>query len=495
MPRNDGTRGPADMNLTASVALVDQLQRAVARQNRDGVVGSIRQLLAKRVPMGAQWQQIAFMASDYGELTLSRRAMERYVEAAGKTPVAQYQQAGLLVRNGALKDAYALLNALPQDAPDPAVNAYSRGAAAVVVDEASRARELLERATQLRPELAQAWLPLSTLIDFAEEPVWMDRLLTAGRQLTNAPPGVRAAHCYALGKAYIDQGEHKLAFEAFATGGQLKKIDDKYDRERDRASADAATRGYDAQSIAAVARQQRENTGRSIFVTGLPRSGTTLVEQILASHSAVSDGAEINRLRMLAREVGGQDHAALSRHVAEHGTAPAARLWLHWLRERFPRPGRVIDKSVDTSRYLGLAAALLPEAPVIWMTRNTLDCAWSCFRTHFMAGVPWSHDLEDIAYHFRLEDQLLQEWQPILGERLLVVPYEDLVADPTSWIRRILGHCGLPEQPAVFAPHENRRPVMTSSVLQVRRPINGQAIGSAEPYRESLQPFLKAYEA
>lgn len=495
MPRNDGTRGAADTNLTASVALVDQLQRALAQQNREGIVHSIRQLLAKRAPMGVQWQQIAFMASDYGELTLSRRAMERYVEAAGKTPVAQYQQAGLLVRNGALEDAYALLNALPRDVPDPAVNAYSRGAAAVVVDEASRARELLERATQLRPGLAQAWLPLSTLINFAAEPAWVDRLVAAGRQVANAPPSVRAVYYYALGKAYVDRGEHKLAFEAFATGGQLKKVDDKYDRGRDRASAEAATRGYDAQGIAALASQQRENTGRSIFVTGLPRSGTTLVEQILASHSAVSDGAEINRLRMLAREIGGPDHAALSRHVTEHGTASAARLWLHWLRERFPKPGRVVDKSVDTSRYLGLATALLPEAPVIWMTRNPLDCAWSCFRTHFIAGVPWSHDLEDIAHHFRLESQLLRQWQPILGERLLVVPYEDLVADSVSWIGRILRHCGLSEQPAVFAPHENRRPVLTSSVMQVRRPINGQAIGSAEPYRAFLQPFLEAYEA
>src|SRR5690606_37296063 len=122
--------------------------------------------------------------------------------------------------------------------------------------------------------------------------------------------------------------------------------------------------------------------------TGLPQWGTTLVEQILTSHSAVSDVGEINRLRMLAREIGGASHDALGRHITEHGTGPAARLWDHWLRERFPAPGRIVDKSIDSGRFLGLAAALLPEAPLIWVTRDPLDRAWSCFRTHFLAGVP-----------------------------------------------------------------------------------------------------------
>ena len=252
-------------------------------------------------------------------------------------------------------------------------------------------------------------------------------------------------------------------------------------------------RGYDAEAIAGVAGQQREPTARTIFVSGLPRSGTTLVEQILTSHSAVSDGGEINRLPLLAREIGGAAFPALAGHVARHGAAGAARLWAHWMQERFPAAGRIVDKSMETSRFLGLAAAVLPEAPIVWLRRDPLDCAWSCFRTHFLAGVPWSHDLADIAFRFRLEEQLMARWEAILGDRLLVVPYEALVADPGSWIRRILGHCGLAEEPQVFAPHANPRPVATSSVMQVRRPINRAGVGSAEPYRRFLAPFLEAY--
>lgn len=443
--------------------------------------------------MGAQWRQLAQIAADHGELSLSRKAMELFVDTSGDDPLARYQQAGLLAQGGAMREAQAVLTALPEDVPDPAVNAYSRGTAALALGELEKARELLERAARLRPGLGQAWLPLSTLVDFADEPEMAERMVAAGCLMEQAPPAVRAIHCFALGKAYADLGEHALAFAAVAQGGQLKKAEPVYDRASDRSGAEEAVLGYDAAGIAAVAGEQDEPSGRPLVVTGLPRSGTTLVEQILTSHSEVSDGGEINRLRMLAREIGGASHAALSRHVARHGPGSPARLFRHWLDERFPAPGRIVDKSMDSSRFLGLAAALLPQAPLVWLQRDPLDCAWSCFRTHFLAGVPWSYDLEDIAFHFRLEDRLLVQWQEILGDRLLAVPYESLVADPGTWIRRILGHCGLTEEPQAFAPHENARPVMTSSVTQVRQPINRKGIGSAEPYRPYLEPFLEAY--
>src|SRR5690606_21573684 len=129
----------------------------------------------------------------------------------------------------------------------------------------------------------------------------------------------------------------------------------------------------------------------------------------------------------------------------------------------------------------------------IWLKRDPLDCAWSCFRTFFPVSMSWSYDLEDIAAFFRLEEQLLGRWQDILGERLLVIPYENLVARPVEWTRRILAHCGLPEEEQVFAPHETLRAVTTASVMQVRRPINRGAVGAAEPYRNFLQPFVDAY--
>jgi hypothetical protein len=345
----------------------------------------------------------------------------------------------------------------------------------------------------LHPRSGSAWLSLATLVDVAQEPDLKRRLAAMERPMENAVPDQRVAYAYALGKAYADCGEHSEAFAAVARGAEIMKTAVGYSRERDHFTAMDAMSGYDADAIAAIARRQSEPTGRAIFVMGLPRSGTTLVSQIVTSHSAVSQGAEIYRLPLLLKDVGGLSCQAVAQYVARAGVPAAARLWAHWLNERFPRPGRVVDKSLNTTRFLGLATTLLPQAPLIWMTRDPLDCAWSCFRRRFTGEAIWSYDLEDIAYHFRLEDEVLSHWRGILGDRLLVVPYESLVSEPKPWIRRILAHCDLPEEQQVFAPHENWRTVTTSSVMQVRRPIHREGIGSAQPYREYLEPFIKAY--
>jgi len=445
--------------------------------------------------MGDQWQALANFALRNGEIALARKAIELFVEAHDGAPSAQYQKAALLERAGALREAYDLMRTLPADTPDPASNAYSRGTAALFLGDLEEARAQLERATSLRPDLGAAWLSLATCADLASEPALAERIFAAQPHMMRAPPAERAAYFYAAGKARADLGEHEPAFMAFSRGAQTMKPLTAYDRATDRRHAEESLHGYSADGVAAIARRQVSPTARSIFVTGPPRSGTTLVQQILTSHSGVSGAGELGRLPLLADDIGGHAFPALHAWVEARGAAPAADLWEHWLKELFPAPGRAVDKSIDTTRFIGLTAALLPEAPLIWLCRDPLDCAWSCFRTFFIAAMPWSYDLEDIAFHLRIEAALRERWQDILGDRLLVVPYEALVDDPSGWTRRILGHCGLSEEPQAFVPHERARTVTTASVMQVRRPVSRAAVGSAAPYREFLQPFIAAYGA
>ncbi|KPL68546.1 hypothetical protein SZ64_10775 [Erythrobacter sp. SG61-1L] len=427
-------------------------------------------------------------------MTLARRALDMFTQGANDNSMATFQKAGLLAEIGIWQDAYELMSALPEAVPDRASNAYSRGTSALYVGETEQARDLLELATDLRPHSGTAWHSLATLIDFAAEPELAGRLLAAGQALRSGSPIDQASYLYAVGKVHADRGDHAPAFAAFAEGARRMKAIAPYSRERDRIGAQEAVNGFTAGRIAELGVGQREATDRTIFVMGLPRSGTTLVEQILTSHSAVSDGGEINRLGLFVKDVEGVSCDALARYAAAEGVSEIARLWHHWLDERFPGSGRIVDKTNNSSRLLGFAAAFLPQAPLIWLRRDPLDCAWSCFRTCFMHRIPWSYDLEDIAFHFQLEDALMARWQEILGDRLLVVSYESLVTQPDIWIRRILQHCELTEEPQVFAPHENRRTVTTSSVMQVRKPINRAGIGVAQPYREYLAPFIQAYE-
>jgi hypothetical protein len=480
--------------LTAALQIVAQIQPALARQDYARLRSAIGELVALRAPLGEQWQALAQLAADIGEIVLARAAIDLFVESAGATDAALYQKTALLARAELWREADALLQTLPESVPDPLANAYSRGIAALNLGRSDEARGRLEQVLAALPQSGTAWLALSMATDLASEPALAERLVAAERGMDRAQPGDRAAYYYALGSLLAARGEHAAAFGAFAQGAHRMKAVARFDRAADRRQAEDAVRGYDAARIAELARMQSEPTGRTIFVTGLPRSGTTLLEQALTAHSAMAGGAEIGALAVLANEVGGASCAALAGCIERGGAPDAARLWHRWLDERFGADARAVDKSVDTSRYLGLVAALLPDAPLVWITRDPLDRAWSCFRTNFLGGaIAWSYDLEDIAAHFRLEDHLLARWRDMLGARLLVVSYEALVSHPETEIGRILSHCGLAAEPAVFVPHENQRAVATASMAQVRRPISPRAIGSAEPYRQFLAPFVDAY--
>jgi hypothetical protein len=486
-----GTAGP---DVSTALALVGQLQPAITQGDRARLVQIIGQLVAMRAPMGEQWRQLAHLAANHGEIGLARASTDLLAEALGGGPAALYQKAGILFELGMPAEADAVMRTLPADVPDRIASAYSRGVTGVYLGKIDEARPLLESVTSARPQAGTAWLALARMTDLAGDAALTEKIFAAEAAIDRAAPLDRGAYFYALGKAHADNDNPAAAFKAFARGAQEMKAIAAYDGELDRRTATDAVHDYSVARLAALAGKQSEPTARTIFVTGPPRSGSTLVQQILTSHSAVGDAAELNMLWLLAREIGGASHDPLARFVDTHGSATAARLWHHWLDERFAATGRIVDKSIDASRYLGLVAALLPEAPLIWTTRDPLDRAWSCFSTNFSGGaLPWSYDLRDIAAHFRLEERLFGQWQQLLGDRLLVVPYEALVTDPEPWIRRILAHCRLPEEPQVFATHKNRGSVMTASVMQVRQPINRGSVGSAEPYREFLEPFRHAY--
>jgi len=233
---------------------------------------------------------------------------------------------------------------------------------------------------------------------------------------------------------------------------------------------------------------------RPIFVTGLPRSGTTLVEQIICAHSSVDDGRELGLLTHLHEDIRGNEPDDLSAYLkAGHSLDELRDTYLDLLRQRLPGDARVVDKTLRLSRGMGLLQGILPDAPLVWLRRDPLDCAWSCFRTWFGRRNDWSWTQEGIAEHFRLEDRLVDFWASELGEKILFVPYRELVEEPARWTDRISAHCGLTVEPGQYQPHKATRTVTTASAAQVREPINRKGIGSAEPYREFLGSFIDAY--
>lgn len=493
-----GLIGKVDHGMTTPrnpelLAMLARLKAALARRDRAETNRVVARLLDNQAPLGEQWRAISQLMQVSGELTLAFRAIDAFIASAANKPMARYSKVVLLTQAQRLQEAHDLLAALPADVPDPGGHAYMLGNTALTLGRIDEGRTHLLKALDHRPGWGPAWLSIATAGNLSSSSLG-DRLIADAAVAEQQGPGDLARYLYALGKLHADRGDTAAAFAAYARGAALLKAETPYNPAIDAANATSAMTGYSELSFSRHRERRAADTSRPIFVTGLPRSGTTLVEHILASHSAVSDGGELNIIQHVAVAAGGNSGDAVGRYLARGGTPDAVgALYLHLLAERFGSAGRIVDKTIDASRFMGLIATALPDAPLIWMRRDPLDNAWSCFRTFFIGGVAWSFDFADMAHHFRLEDQLMTFWKGVLGDRLLIVPFGELVENPALWTSRLLAHCGLDEEAAVYAPHLTERRVATASSLQVRRPINRDGMGVAEPYRAVMRPFIEAF--
>lgn len=475
-------------------AALDLLKRGLATQNRGDVNMGARGLLAAKAPLGRQWQPVAAALAHNGEIGLALAAMDRLVEAAGDSPLARFQRAVLLAQSGRLREAAAEVAALPANVPDPAAHLFLRGSLALNQGQHEKARPLLERAVEIRPEAGQAWLALTELMDFSTEPALADALERAWSKGAGSP-AERIPLAYALGRARHQQKRFDQAFAAFAEGAALAR-EQVAGAVAEWRSPAAAARDFPPSLIAEVAARITEDHARVIFVTGLPRSGSTLVQQILGRHPAVSAGGEeLGLFRVLGQEIGGTDAVAL-RHWLDRGNDPNAlvRLYLHLASERLGSSGRFVDKTLEASNYLGLLLALFPRAPLFWCRRDPIDNGWSAFRTYFARGVAWSLDLSEIGDRLAIEDRAFAHWSEAVPDRFLTIDQSTLVDDPESVISAIADRAGLPFDAAMLRPEEGTTQVTTASTTQVRRPIHSGGIGAAGPYRQWLAPMIAAYK-
>ena len=235
-------------------------------------------------------------------------------------------------------------------------------------------------------------------------------------------------------------------------------------------------------------------TERPVFIIGLPRSGSTLIEQVLASHPRVHGAGELTLARRIfeslpgAISYGGMPFDFLP-YLDRETTQRLANRYVNELAAVNDTADRVIDKMLDNSVYLGLIATLFPRAKLIHCRRDVRDVALSCWMTNFLE-VSWACDPDQIAQRIKLHQRLMEHWRQVLPVQVLEVDYEDLVADLETHARAIVAWCGLEWDPACLEFHKTRRPVQTSSLEQVRQPIYTSSVGRWKNYRRSLAPLF-----
>jgi tetratricopeptide (TPR) repeat protein len=353
-----------------------------------------------------------------------------------------------------------------------------------------------KRALSLVPGYAEAWWSLADLknYDFSDAEVE-----TLSRLLAQEPAGSgnEAQLAFALGKALEQRRRYPEAFAQYARGNARRRRDAPFNIGHFEQRSQRLCRFFDAPLFAARAGWGNPDPA-PIFIVGLPRSGSTLIEQILASHSAVEGTMELPNILNIVREFEdrGPGRDGYPESLQQASAAQMRLLGTRYLTETAPlRPGgraHFTDKLPNNFSHVGLIQLLLPNARIIDARRHPMDCCFSTFKQHFAEGQTFSYDLEDLGRYYRCYLQLMDHWNAVLPGKVLQVQYEDLVREPESNIRRLLDHCGLPFEPACLAFHTTRRPVRTASAEQVRQPIYTSGVGYWRCFEKELAPLRQA---
>jgi tetratricopeptide (TPR) repeat protein len=351
------------------------------------------------------------------------------------------------------------------------------------VGDRERALNLYHQALEQAPEDAEIWNDLAQIKRFTSDDADIEvmKALLSGEDLA---PEKRMFLSFALGKALEDTGEYDEAFGHLLQANQIKRADTPFELAREEQLVDQLIQTLDAQFFV-----QRMGMGvkskQPVFIIGMPRSGTTLVEQILASHSEVHGGGELETLgQVIASKVSLFPDGAEA--LSGEDFRQFGENYISRLMELAPEAQRITDKMPRNFYFIGMISVALPHARIIHCRRSPMDTCFSCFSLHFPYGQDFSYDLTSLGGYYRNYRRLMSHWHRVLPGRILDVEYEALVTDPEMQARRLIEHCGLEWQEACLEFHNSSRQVATASAAQVREPIHNRSVARWRRFGDAL---------
>ena len=355
------------------------------------------------------------------------------------------------------------------------------------------------RALEIRPSDAEAYYNLVNLHPLndgsPDSEAAFARLSGHAGALDRFPVREQSVILFAHAKALEARGETDRAFESLARANALHRSTLRFDIAGSERLAGAIEERFDPALLARL-RGAGSPSQQPVFVVGMPRSGTTLVEQILSAHPEVHGAGEIGLFPALVSRMRSRD--GLGFPSLASGLSPAdlqslADAYLQRIEQLGAGKARVVDKTVGNFELLGLIHLCLPNARIIHCRRDPRDVCVSCFATRFSGGHDYAYDLHELGRYWRRYERLMAHWKTVLPPgSVFEVDYEALVEDLEGWARRLVAHLGLPWDEACLRFHESRREVRTASFAQVRRPIYKASVGRWRRYARHLAPLLEA---
>jgi Flp pilus assembly protein TadD len=392
-----------------------------------------------------------------------------------------------LVFLGRMRDARACFAKVLKTTPRNVLALFGMGQIAAMEGRFEEAESTYRRIIELRPKMTNAWaaLPGTRKMTSADS----DWLKSAEEIASSAIHPMEEANLrFAMGKYCDDVNDFARAFQNFKRGNELlRTAAADYDRKERSRLIDESIRVYSRDAISKIG-APGSSSAKPIFVVGMPRSGTSLAEQIIASHPEAYGAGELNFWAALATKDTGLTRDALS--VA---TRPkVAEEYLRILQGFSANASRVVDKAPGNSDFLGLIYSVFPNARVIYMQRDPIDTCLSCYFQQFLTGINFAFDLSDLVHYFREHQRIMAHWREVLPRGFILdVPYEELVTDQETWSRKMINFIGLEWDARCLEFHANRRQVTTASAWQVRQKVYKSSVARWHNYEKFIGP-LKA---
>lgn len=375
------------------------------------------------------------------------------------------------------------------------------GVIELFLGELAAARIHLTRALELDPGESQVLLELVRMTPMAEpspEAAHLSAVLQdLGSRIDTLGVDRRIEVLFALAKAHEDQGQVDQAFDCLQRANAAKRARVSYERGAHRRRLLRIAEVFDASLIDRLVGSGVESA-RPIYIVGMPRSGTTLVEQILGAHPEVHGAGELTILLNLVASSRGLNGAEFPEWAAQMTSVDCAAIgqtYIDLVPAGAPSRQRTTLKRLENFEFLGLIHLCMPNSTIIHCRRDPRDTLFSCYSLLFASGNEWSYDWQDLLGYWRDHESLMTHWKAVLpAGRVLEVSYEDLVGDVEAVSRQIVAHCNVDWDSGCLDFHRSPRPVRTASATQVREPIYSRSIGRWKPFAEQLAPFLREFE-
>jgi tetratricopeptide (TPR) repeat protein len=387
-----------------------------------------------------------------------------------------------LVFLGRLRDARACFAKELKNSPRNVLALFGMGQIASMEGRFEEAESTYRRIIEIRPKMTNAWaaLPLTRKMTNADG----EWLKSVEELATSAIHPMEEANLrFAMGKYCDDVDDFARAFQNFERGNELlKTAAEDYDRKERSQLIDESIRIYSRDAISKIG-TAGSSSAKPVFVVGMPRSGTSLAEQIIASHPAAYGAGELNFWAGLTGKVAGNI-------LSEPQRPEVAEEYLRILGAFSASASHVVDKATVNSDFLGLIYSVFPNARVIYMQRDPIDTCLSCYFQQFLTGINFTFNLSDLVHYYREHQRIMAHWRAVLPPGFILdVPYEELVADQETWSRKMLDFIGLEWDARCLEFHSNTRQVTTASAWQVRQKVYKSSVARWRNYEKFIGPL------